>query len=151
MKILILFATNSGGTEVVGKMIEEVLKSKGHEVFCQKVKDADVSSLSSYDLLVLGSPTWDYQTKEGQPHEDFFPFMEKAAGQNFIGKKFAVFGLGDTSYAHFCGAVPILEDFLKKNGGRLVLASLKIDQFFFQEEKNNQLVKEWAEKLAQSL
>jgi sulfite reductase alpha subunit-like flavoprotein len=50
--------------------------------------------------------------------------MDKA---NLSGKKVAVFGCGDSSYTHFCGAVDVIEEKAAQLGANVVMASLKID------------------------
>ena len=55
MKILIAYHSDTGNTEKVGKAIKEALHAEGQDVTAMTAKDVDVSSLGSYDLVVLGS------------------------------------------------------------------------------------------------
>jgi flavodoxin len=100
-----------------------------------------------YDLRIFSSPTWDNEGLEGQPHVDFVAFMKNNAGKKFDGKACAVFGLGDSSYGHFCEAVNMTEEFLKKAGAKIVAPSLKIDGYLFNVDANNKLLTDWANTL----
>lgn len=148
MNILLIYATNSGGTFLSSGIISEVLKKHQHTVTVKNVRDAKPDDIANYDLIILGSPSWDYQGKEGQPHQDYLPFMEKAQGKSFPDKPFAIFGLGDSSFAYFTGAVDHLENFVKTIGGKLVIDSLRIDGFYFDQDKNSQIITDWAERVA---
>ena len=143
-----MYATNSGGTFMASEMVQSTLSKHNHTVTVKQVHETMPDEFANYDLVVLGSPSWDYEGAEGQPHEDYRPFMEKATGKIFANKPFAIFGLGDRSYTIFTGAVNHLEEFVKKLQGKLVVESLRIDGFYFDQEKNVKLVEEWAEKLA---
>ncbi len=155
MKILVLYATNSGGTFQSSEIIAQVLKSASHEVVVQKVVDSKPADMQGYDLIILGSPSWDYKKDgvrmEGQVHEWYLPFFEAAQDMTMAGKKFAVYGLGDTAYTYFCGAVYFLEKFVQKVQGVLVVPSLKIDGFYFDEAANKEKVRQWAHGVAQTL
>lgn len=149
MNILILYATNSGGTERVANLIADVLREKQHTVTVQHIRDTKPDQLSGYDGILFGSPSWDYNGKEGQLHEEMRTFTEGATGLSLEGKKVAVFGCGDTSYMYFTGAVTLLEKFVSDSHGALFAPSLRIDGFYFDLDKNEQLAKEWAQKLVE--
>lgn len=151
MNILVVFATNSGATDVASQLIVDELTQKGTTVTRKEVRDVNVDELPTYDLVVLGSPSWDFEGKEGWPHEDFLPFMETVKTKSFDGKKFAVFGLGDSSYTHFCGAVEHLEETVKAAKGTLVVPSLKIDGFYFKQDENSAKAKTWADEVAKAV
>lgn len=148
MNILLVYATNSGGTQIAGSLVADVLKKHEFTVITKEVSDVSVADIQDKDLVIFGSPSWDFAGNEGMPHENYLSFIEKMKSQKFNDKKFAVFGLGDSSYTYFCGAVDHLEDLVKDMGGRLIIDSLKIDGFYFNQEKNSAMISDWAEKLA---
>lgn len=150
MKILLLYATNSGGTFLAGRTIKEVL-AKDHIVEMKKADEVKPAELARYDMVIMGSPSWNFGEKQGQPHESFLQFTAKAGGITLPEKKFAVYGCGDSTYTYFCGAVDYLEDFVKKIKGRLAVEPLKIDGYFFDLTKNTRLVKSWAQKLSNAV
>jgi flavodoxin I len=147
MNTLIIFATYSGGTEAAVNVLSETLKAKGQTVTLISPTQTNPEEMTKYDLVILASPSWDTNGKEGQPHEDYFSLIEKSKGKTCDGRKFAIMGLGDSSYPHFCGAVDELEKFVNEIKGALTVPSLKIDGYFYNQEKNNQTIKEWAQKL----
>ena len=159
MSILILYATNSGGTQIVCEIIAKVLEDKGHTVKTVNVRGGDPELMNTAEAVVLASPSWDYHGMEGQPHEDMRDFINKAEKNRFEGKPFdfaqgkpfAVAGLGDLSYMYFTGAVDKMEKFVKEAGGTLSLPSLRIDGFFFDQERCEAITRKWAEELAASL
>jgi flavodoxin I len=146
MKILLAYATNSGGTFLAGRIIREILQKK-HAVQMKKIDITNPQEFNEYDLVIFGSPSWDFGGVQGQPHETFLQFMAKNKEINLEGKNFAVFGCGDHSYTYFCGGVDNLEKFIKEAKGKLIIKSLKIDGYFFNLNKNARSVKNWAEKL----
>lgn len=151
MTILLVYATNSGGTQLASEIVSQTLTKKGHTVVVKNVKEVNPVEFDSSEVVILASPSWDYQGKEGQPHEDYLPFMEQFTGKSYGGKSFAVFGLGDKSYTEFCGAIDVLEEFVKKLQGQLVVEPLKINGFYFDQENNTKLLTDWAEKLASAI
>jgi flavodoxin I len=147
MNTLIIYATYSGGTETAVNILSEALKTSGAKVDLKNPIQTDSDEMTKYDQIILASPSWDTDGKEGQPHEDFFPFMKKNSGKIKDGTKFAIMGLGDSSYPHFCGAVTELEHFVSDNKGILTTASLKIDGFFFNQDKYTKDILDWSKKL----
>ncbi len=151
MNILLLYATNSGGTQQASQMVASMLQEKGHTVTVKNPKESNVDEVTSAGFVLFASPSWDYQDKEGQPHEDFVPLLESLSGKTLEGKPFAILGLGDTSYAHFCGAVDEFEKIVQNLKGKLIVPSLKIDGYYLHMDENNQLVKDWTNQLINAL
>lgn len=147
MNILIAYATYSGGTQAASEFLTQTLTSAGHQITMKMINEVSFEDTLSYDLRVFASPSWDYEGKEGQPHQDFITWMEANKDKKFDRKACTVLGLGDSSYAHFCGAVPIIEDFVKTAEGVLKTESLKIDGYLFDTEKNNNLISDWSKKI----
>lgn len=149
MNALIVYATYSGGTEQGAQIIADVLKEKKYSVDVKRADAASADEFKDYDLVVLGSPSWlDLDYKNGRPHQYIIELMEKANDIKTLGTKYAIFGMGDTNYAWFCGAVDYLQDFVKQLGGQLACESLRIDGFYFDEEKNREKLKKWAANLS---
>ncbi len=147
MNVLIIYATFSGSTLTAAQLIEAVLKRKGHAVTLKSANEADPSEMNNYDLVVLGSCTWDFSGLEGQLHSYFVDFAKKLQGKDFSQKKFAVFGLGDKTYTHFCAAVDHLEKIVADVKGQKIKDSLRIDRFYFNQEAETKRLQSWAEKL----
>lgn len=155
MHILVAYATNSSGTLVASVVIANSLKNAGHNVTHKDIRAVLPSELTKYDVIVFGSPSWDYKSPEGrlegQPHEFFRKFIKDASGTSLPEKRFAIFGLGDTAYIKFTGAVDHLEAFVNKMSGKLVIPSLRIDGFYFNQPENEKRAALWADELAKVL
>lgn len=145
MNVLLIYATNSGSTFEVSNLISQILTEAGHQVTVKNIQEITAPDFANYEAVLLGSPSWDYEGKEGQPHHDFTAFINSyPEGMIYSDKKFAVFGLGDSNYTHFCGAVDHLVEFVtNKIQGQLVAEPLKIDQFYSNMDTGTQQVNDW--------
>lgn len=151
MNILLVYATNSGTTMSTAQSISDKLSAKGHAVTMKEVRDTAETDFSSPDAIVMGSPSWDFEGHEGMPHEDWLPLMEKLKTMTFENKPFALFGLGDSSYKHFCGAVDHMEELVKTMKGRLIVPSLRIDKFYSDQTGNMDKINTWADGVITAL
>ena len=147
MNILIAYATYSGGTQTACEFLSQTLTGLGHQVTTKTIAEVTFEDTLPYDLRIFSGPTWDNEGLEGQPHVDFVAFMRNNADKKMEGKPCAVFGLGDSSYGHFCSAVDMTEEFLKKAGAKIIGTSLKIDGYLFNMDANNKLLTDWANTL----
>lgn len=147
MNILLVYATYSSGTMQASHVVSDTITSKGHSVTVKKAHEINTEDFISYDLIILGSPSWLINNKDGMPHEDFVALIERSQGKTFENKRFAIFGLGDESYAHFCGATDHLKTFVQDGKGQLVGDILRIDGYLFNEEKNAELLRGWVEHI----
>ena len=147
MRILILYATYSSGTKTASEVVAQLLTEYDNAVTLKQVKSAIPQEINDFDCIILASPSWWIDNKDGQPHDDFTSFMKKCEGLLFENKRFAIFGLGDSSYARFCGAVDYLTQFISQHKGILISDPLRIDGYYFDEEGNNIRLKEWVNKL----
>ena len=124
--ILIAYGSTTGSTETLAEEISDKLEAASHEVNLTNVTDIEADELNDdYDIYLLGSSTWGDAEIEFQ--EDMEEFYDDMDGMDLSGKKFAVFGCGDTSFPHFCGAVDVLEEKIKELGGVLLNNGLKVE------------------------
>lgn len=151
MNILLVYATYSNSTYEVASHLQQVLESLGNPVTIQLASETRVDQFSEYDTVVFASPSWDYNGKEGQPHEDFAPLLESLATADISNLKYAICGTGDSSYTHFCGAVDVIEEVLQKTKAIKCHESLRIDNYYLEEEKNKALVADWGTALHEAL
>lgn len=155
MNMLIVYGTNSSGTAVVADSIAETLRAAGHQLTVQHARDTTVDLFTKdFDLVILGSCTWerftaDHKKLEGQLQQHMLAFVEAATPP--AQQRFALFGLGDSSYTSFCAAADHLETAVTKWNGQLVHPTLRIDAYFFDLKKNRQRVTDWAQALVQKV
>eukprot|EP00767_Chilomastix_cuspidata_P007086 gnl/Chilomastix_cuspidata/7644.p1 GENE.gnl/Chilomastix_cuspidata/7644~~gnl/Chilomastix_cuspidata/7644.p1 ORF type:complete len:157 (+),score=13.00 gnl/Chilomastix_cuspidata/7644:32-472(+) len=140
---IIVYGSTTGNTENTSEMIEKILSSKGIDVTVKDVSDIKPEDTKNYDLVVFGCSTWGEDEIELQ--DDFVPFYEDLGNADLSGRKVAVFGCGDSSYTHFCGAVDAIEEKARELGANLVSESLKIDG---DPDDNESDIKSWAEEIA---
>ena len=152
MNILIVYATYSGSTRIVGTIIESALK-KEHEITLSSVFDFDPAQFNNFDFIIFGSNSWFELKEEGQMNSGFHALKEKLKPDCFKGKKFAIYALGDSNLYHntFCKSADHLEKLIREFGGDAIVPPLKVDRFYFDEEGNEPKIIEWAEGLSQFL
>lgn len=125
-KALVVFGSTTGNTESVAQVIAKTLAESKIDVTLKNVIAVSKNDFNGdYGVIVLGSSTWGDDEIELQ--EDFAEFYESMDELDMSGKKAAVFGCGDKTYEHFCGAVDALEEKCQSLGATLVVGGLKID------------------------
>lgn len=151
MNVIIVYATNSSGTYQAASLIREILESNDHAVKFQHARDTAPKDLSGYDLIILGSCTWERLEQghrlEGQLQQHMHELASQLHSHPLPGQAFAVFALGDQSYTDFCQAADRLEDVVADVGGTKVAETLRVDRWFFNLERNRLQVREWAKGL----
>lgn len=144
-KVLIVFSSISGNTEMVAKKVFEILKDFGHQVTFKRVDVMDSQEIMlDYDLRILASPTYNQGTLE----DHFKPFIKEFRKMNLKDKSFAVIGLGDIKYypEYLTEAAKILEDEIKNAGASLIIPSLRIGSNPI--KLIDKLVPKWVEKVS---
>jgi len=97
-KIGIFFGTDTGNTRRVAKDITTAL---GSAIAAKPVniRNASVADLQAYEILILGTPTYGEGLlpglSTGNATESWEEFLPKLVGQDFSGKKIALYGLGN--------------------------------------------------------
>lgn len=151
MKAVIVYATNSGGTYQVAQLIADQLETNGYTMTVTSAPKAEPNAFHDADLCLLGSNTWEWvQPKarlEGQLNDQMRAFLDRVDQKSIHGHKFALFALGDKSYTDFCAAADHLEKFVASVQGTVVTPTLRMNHFYFDLEKNRQLVTEWAKNI----
>lgn len=150
MKCTLLYGTLSGSTMTAAGIVSDVLTAAGHQVDSIMVDGATKDQIKDAQLVILGSPSWEDEGKDGQPLPDMTKFLKTLTAEDLAGKKVAIFGLGDTSYQHFCGAVDVMTELLKVNGASPVIEPVRIDRYYSLPDNENK-IRSWAEALSKNL
>ncbi len=107
MKILIIYDSYFGNTELIAKKISEVLASQ-NEVQIVKVPDVRFEQLKDFGLVLFGSPTRGFR-----PSEPTLVFVNSIPAEGLKGLKVAVF---DTRISAQ-DVKPAIFRFIVKRGG----------------------------------
>ncbi|PKR83369.1 flavodoxin [Heyndrickxia camelliae] len=123
-KILIIYASMTGNTEVMAEILEQSLLEEGLEVTVKEALRAKPKEMLKYDGILLGAYTYE----GGEIGDEFMLFYEEMDQIDLTGKLMAVFGSGDTFYQDtYCVAVDIIIEKLIELGANVVLEGLKVD------------------------
>jgi flavodoxin I len=115
-KIGLFFATDTGNTRKVAKMIKKHFDDGDIQPY--NVTKATADELQQYDSMIFGTPT----LGDGELPDTLLEFMPVLESVDFTGKTVALFGLGDQEgYPdEFVDALGILYKKLKKLGASFV-------------------------------
>jgi flavodoxin I len=131
VRAIIVFGSFVGNTETLAGYIKRGLEQAGHTVTCKDVVYASTEELLDYELILLGSPT--YEPKMIQ--DDMLGFFERLKSMSLAGYKAAAFGPGDTAWPDFCEAVKMLDEQLRHCGAEIVADMYTVDGIVEEAEK----------------
>ena len=151
MNILIVYATNSGGTYLAGERILKILQGGGHDVEMAEAISVRPSIMKKYNLVIFGSPTWKVGGTEALPQEFMLTLLEQMRRESTSVQRYAAYGCGEKSFTIFCGAVDYIDTVLKGLGARKIVPSLKLDGYYFHLLDNQKIVDKWAGELLKLL
>lgn len=126
--LTILYGSQTGNAKGVATAIKAQAEARGLPVTLAPMADYKPKQLKKESHLLVVVSTYG----EGEPPEsavDLFEQLKKGKIGKLDGLKFAVLGLGDSSYEFFCQTGKDFDDFLAKAGAERIyeLASLDVD------------------------
>ncbi|MDW6019684.1 flavodoxin [Vibrio plantisponsor] len=124
-KVGIFFGTDTGSTRKMAKLIQKQL---GDEIADKpkNINRVDVEEFTSYECLILGTPTLGQGQLPGLSvdcqEESWEEFLPNFSDMDLTGKKVALYGLGDqVSYSNeFVDALGELYDYVANCGAEMV-------------------------------
>lgn len=124
-KILMLYASLTGNTELMAEAMIDLMEQQGYEVETRTFDfdPIDVEELADYDAIAIGTHTWD----AGDLPYEVEDFYEELDDVNVHGMIFGVFGSADAFYDVYGGAVDLMWTHLKEKKAKLVPERLKVD------------------------
>ena len=118
LRVLVVFGTDTGNTELVAEKIRDALALRTIDAGLVNVTDLSIEQLGDATLAIMGIPTWDF----GGIQMDWEDFGDTLEAINLSGKVVALYGLGDQfGYGdYFVDAMGWLAEKLDNTGARLV-------------------------------
>lgn len=143
-RILFVYGTTGGNTQIAVESAAQILEGKGHKVTLQRAEKSDPLDLLKYDVCILASPTYGH----GHLQEYMAAFVARMKELDLKGKPCGVISLGDPKYNpefHLESAV-LLEKAIQGSGGKLLPPTLRISRspILYLDT----LLKTWAENLS---
>lgn len=120
---LILYASMSGNTEDMARLIGQQLSEKGMDVMFEELDLCMTDELFNYDVILAGSYTWG----DGDLPYEAEDFYEELGDLNLKGKLVACFGSGDHAYPKFCAAADLLQRRFEDTGAQVFGEVLKME------------------------
>jgi len=127
MNIALFYGSLTGNTMLISEQLATHLQSKGHEVTMEDQSMVDVNNLRNFDLVIFGASTWG--EGDANPTTESFLVTLNDPSTDITDVKYAIFGLGDRSYEHFCGVVDRLEQTLQTKKAFQAHPSLRLEGF----------------------
>lgn len=138
--VYIIYGSRSGNSRAVAVLAKEYASFLGLQCYCESMEGFDLNSLKNIENLIIIVSTHG----EGEPPvpaEGLHAFIHTKNAPYMTSTKYAVLGLGDSSYRYFCNTGADFDHQLEKLGASRILPLEKCDIDF--EEKS----KEWIKKI----
>lgn len=142
--LTILYGSQTGNAKGVAESIKTLAQGKGLQVQLASMSDFKPKQLKKETHLIIVTST----LGEGEPPEnavDLHGQLKAGKLGKLDGLKFAVLGLGDSSYEFFCQAGKDFDAFLEKAGAERVAARADLDVDY------RAAAAEWAEQAVSAL
>lgn len=119
LRVAVISASQTGNARKVAAELQQRLAAAGVNAV-HAAADYKPKNIAGEQLVLLVTST----QGEGEPPEEALSLYKLLSGKkapNLSGLKFAVLGLGDSSYPMFCGAGKSFDELLAKLGGERLL------------------------------
>lgn len=136
----IFFASQTGNAENLAHVIGGILQDNGIPTTVRDMGECDPETISQYSpLLIVASTHGDGEPPEnGSEWMSYLKFTDQVSLEKL---HYAVLGLGDTYYPHFCQCGKDFDLYLSQHGARPLVPRLDCDLYY--EEQYG----EWLEQL----
>ncbi|MEE1898594.1 flavodoxin domain-containing protein [Flavobacterium rakeshii] len=134
LKPTILYGTETGNSKKAASSLHAAFKKSKIQSKSTDIVQYSVSKLEKEELLLFVIST----QGEGEFPLNAIAFYEELVASNIKldNLKYAVFGLGDTSYPLFCNAAVLLNEALQEKGAQSILPLVKSDVDYSEEFAN---------------
>lgn len=132
--LYILFGSRTGNSKSVAVLADEYAKSLGYNSVLRDMQEMDFNELQQIENLMVVVSTHG----EGEPPvqaESFYEYIHSDAIKS-LSARYAVLGLGDSSYRYFCQTGEDIDKRLQELGGQRLMPLVKCDIDFEETAKN---------------
>ncbi len=127
--LTILWGSQSGNASNLAHVIAEGLSSEGienHVYDMGEVEPAQIFSMKN--LLIVTSTYGDGEAPDNA--SDWYSFIKFEEDLNLSHLHYAILGLGDTYYPHFCQCGKDFDEYLSKRGALALLPRMDCDLYY---------------------
>lgn len=127
--LLVGFGSQSGSAATLARRLARAAESRGHPVTLREHNAVSPDDLATRSPFILVTSTWG----DGDPPDNatgFWSRLSDPSAPRLDALTFAVLGLGDRSYADFCGAARKFDERLESLGASRLLARGECDADF---------------------
>lgn len=125
----IAFGSQTGNAKNLAFTIGEQLESRGLLNQVIDMSDMEPEELQHTQYLLIVTSTYgDGEAPENA--SEWLSYLKFGEGVNLSSLSFAVIGLGDTYYPHFCGCARDFDQYLESHGGTRLVPRLECDLYY---------------------
>lgn len=126
--VYVLWGSQSGNAKNLANVIGESLEGE-FEVVVHDMSEIDPEEIHNIHQLIIVTSTYG----DGEPPDnasEWMSFVKFADELDLSHLHYAVIGLGDTYYPHFCQAGKDFDQYLSKRGAHAMLKRLDCDLYY---------------------
>ena len=127
--IHILFGSQSGNAQNLAHVISESLSASDFETEVFDMGEIDPDEIQNIETLIIVTSTYG----DGEPPDnasEWMSFLKFGDELSLSHLRYAVIGLGDTYYPHFCQAGKDFDQYLSKRDAHAMLKRLDCDLYY---------------------
>lgn len=140
MAVKILYGTETGNSEELAKQACETLKKDNIDCEVSDMGDVSLNDLKSYKTVLFITSTWGDGDAPGNA-VDLLEALQAEKEKCLSDMNYAVFGIGESIYEHFCQAAIDFDEALANLGAKRLLPVEK------SEDDNESNLQEWLKNL----
>lgn len=141
MPVTILWGSQTGNSEGLGKKLSKALGAKGHSVTLKSMAEVSPADLAGISNLLIITSTYG----DGEPPDnaaDFHAALHAADAPALASLQYSVFALGDSNYPDFCKCGRDFDQRLAELGAKRLTEIVECDVEF------EDAFKAWSEQIA---
>ncbi len=127
--LTILWGSQSGNAQNLANVIADELSNEGIDTQVHDMGEVDPSHIFSMkNILIVTSTYGDGEAPDNA--SDWYSFLKFEEDLNLPHLNYAVLGLGDTYYPHFCQCGKDFDEYLSKRGALALLPRIDCDLYY---------------------